>query len=116
MGSVIEAFPTTTAMEAANPVFVAPVPVPDSVPTEFVAPDAGQTPIHPALAARIAARHRPRQDTWREDRPVKGGLLSPVQLYHIYCYMLRSKKCIDRCCWCWYRRYINSGPAVEKGA
>ncbi|EFW99824.1 flavin-binding monooxygenase [Grosmannia clavigera kw1407] len=58
MGSVIENVPDASIKDVVNDILSTQVPV------------AQERSINPALAARIAARHTPKQKTWREDRPV----------------------------------------------
>ncbi|CAK7231192.1 hypothetical protein SCUCBS95973_007828 [Sporothrix curviconia] len=64
MGSAVENFPATAP--AAGDI----LPVPRE-PEVVGISDAREPQVHPALAARIAARYTPKQETWREDRPVK---------------------------------------------
>lgn len=73
MGSIFENLPNATAKEPVDGIFL--------VPGESAAPEAQEPQIHRALAACIAARYTPKQETWREDRPVKVSLLSLAQPY-----------------------------------
>ncbi len=69
MGSVFENLHDATAKE--------PVEGISLKPAESAAPKAQEPQIHPDLAACIAARYTPKQEAWREDRPVK---VSPLSL------------------------------------
>ncbi|OAA66665.1 flavin-binding monooxygenase [Niveomyces insectorum RCEF 264] len=64
MGSVIETVPGDVKDAVNRVTFV-------STEAGIEAPASDEPPNHPALAARIAARYTPKQEAWREARPVK---------------------------------------------
>lgn len=103
MGSIVENLPDASVKEAVDNISPAPA--------ESAAPATQEPRIHPALAARIAARYTPKQETWREDRPVKVRLLSR---------RLRRRESLmldlDHRRWCWYWRHIYGRATVTKGA